>query len=600
MTKAGLIRKIAKRSGVNDSEAKIFFEMFLIKAAEMLVPGEAVKLREFGYFQKRKGVVKSSRPAGEEDSVKQFYTTLMVYFPTAGEEEGEKDVIFNVPSAPAEENYDIDSYFSLSIGKPVISLKGVKNTEFFIPPSGNELLKLMESKAEKLLAEAKVIDKHIKGGEILQITAENFDRSQLEINWDETPAETSDKPEMAREEEEKADELEPISWNFGEDISKQIEEEAILDLEKEEMPDLSWDFGAVDTFENESNRPEEEKEPEPEEIPEKVKSESEVDKKSETVRDEQFETSLSETGRFQRVQTLIKGLDGENKPENPADLGEGASWDFRRTTAALPDGESDSRGYKKVHSRTSAFNVVLPSGDHREVPEQIEESVEVENIKDYSSRTKTRRYSYSNNKSPFVFVVAISTIVIVGIVLYMYLTKSSIMKMNVGDGSGKAASVLPVSHPEIIDRDFTIPINYPYPKNDAPNMDLNGMGIAPAVFKRTGKPETVPPVEEPIKKQAEAPKTPAVKKTSPSKAIAGSSLEKINDRIFRSGDSYILQVSSWKSESYANGQAAKYKKNGMDAFVEKAVIPGRGTWYRVRIGGFKSVDDVQKFLKSHK
>ena len=51
MTKAELIRKLAKKAGIPDSEAKVFFEIFLRKASEILKLGEAIKLKNFGYFQ---------------------------------------------------------------------------------------------------------------------------------------------------------------------------------------------------------------------------------------------------------------------------------------------------------------------------------------------------------------------------------------------------------------------------------------------------------------------------------------------------------------------------------------------------------------------
>ena len=42
MTKAELIRKIAKHAGVPDSEAKIFFELLLKKSSDLLKAGEAI------------------------------------------------------------------------------------------------------------------------------------------------------------------------------------------------------------------------------------------------------------------------------------------------------------------------------------------------------------------------------------------------------------------------------------------------------------------------------------------------------------------------------------------------------------------------------
>ena len=87
MTKAELIRKIVKRSGIPDSEAKVFFEIFLQKTSGMLRPGQAVKLKSFGYFQLRLAVFKttSSRPSGK---INQINTEVIVFSPF-DENEGE-------------------------------------------------------------------------------------------------------------------------------------------------------------------------------------------------------------------------------------------------------------------------------------------------------------------------------------------------------------------------------------------------------------------------------------------------------------------------------------------------------------------------------
>jgi len=43
MTKAEIIRKLAKRAGITDLDAKVFFEAFLRKAVLRLEPGDSVK-----------------------------------------------------------------------------------------------------------------------------------------------------------------------------------------------------------------------------------------------------------------------------------------------------------------------------------------------------------------------------------------------------------------------------------------------------------------------------------------------------------------------------------------------------------------------------
>lgn len=51
---------------------------------------------------------------------------------------------------------------------------------------------------------------------------------------------------------------------------------------------------------------------------------------------------------------------------------------------------------------------------------------------------------------------------------------------------------------------------------------------------------------------------------------------------------YQLQVSSFRSQAEAEQFATELRARGHKAYVLQANVPGRGTWYRVRIGPFPS------------
>ena len=55
MTKAELIRKVAKNVGVPDTDAKIFFELFLKRVSEIVEIGQSIFVKDFGYFHLIKG-----------------------------------------------------------------------------------------------------------------------------------------------------------------------------------------------------------------------------------------------------------------------------------------------------------------------------------------------------------------------------------------------------------------------------------------------------------------------------------------------------------------------------------------------------------------
>lgn len=71
---------------------------------------------------------------------------------------------------------------------------------------------------------------------------------------------------------------------------------------------------------------------------------------------------------------------------------------------------------------------------------------------------------------------------------------------------------------------------------------------------------------------------------------------KVGSNIYAEGGKFFVQVSSWKNLTKAEQEAQKLKSKGHDAFVVKAYIEQfKGTWYRVRVGGFKSREEAEAF-----
>src|ERR1035437_9104303 len=210
MTKAEVIRKLAKKVGVQDLDAKIFFEVFLRKVSLQLNPGETIKIKNFGYFQIHTGKiikthVNNSHPVSAD---------LIAFYPLLEEQdEAHENLIFNIPDKKEEEYNLIDSYFSLSFGKPVIPLKGANISEYFIPPTGNELRRLFDTKADKLLQEVEVVENYVKGNEVLLIDPESISANQIEINWEEININSdSDRKNKRNTEQSSLKESDAFSW----------------------------------------------------------------------------------------------------------------------------------------------------------------------------------------------------------------------------------------------------------------------------------------------------------------------------------------------------------------------------------------------------
>lgn len=58
--------------------------------------------------------------------------------------------------------------------------------------------------------------------------------------------------------------------------------------------------------------------------------------------------------------------------------------------------------------------------------------------------------------------------------------------------------------------------------------------------------------------------------------------------------SYFLQAGSFAKPDEADRLKAKLAMLGMEAAVQTADVPGRGTYYRVRLGPYRSTDEMNK------
>ena len=66
---------------------------------------------------------------------------------------------------------------------------------------------------------------------------------------------------------------------------------------------------------------------------------------------------------------------------------------------------------------------------------------------------------------------------------------------------------------------------------------------------------------------------------------------------------YTIQVASLKEKNEAQKMVAQLKKKGYPAYQVLGKIPGKGIWYRVRVGGYDHKEDAAatlRQLKQHK
>ncbi len=649
MTQAELIRFITKRSGVPDFEAKIFFEVFLRKASEMLKPGDAIKLKDVGFFQLKTGKIRnaSSAGSGEEDYL---FTDLMLFYPPDHFEDPESQkMIFNIPVSKGENYHPVDSFFSLSIGKPVIPLKGVKDTEYFIPPSGNELRKLVETKVQKLLAGVQIVESKQQGNDVLLVSRSFYNPDQYEFKWTETQhAEHYPGSYDEQKPDENASDVEHIAWDFGMDLSRQIEEEAILDTAKEDMheekdeddTDLSWDFGNSLDEENIENKvePEDNTAENLHEITidfrdtREINSSEELGSKEGNTSEQDESAEVNTGDDFQRVKSLTSEIESNIDFDEDFEFGEEddlvTTWDFGNEIIEEPEFDRskeniseedddiinkfppDTREFKSINSEEEfELDKIAKDTDEKagetaaeNEPELVELDKGIEELpgKSETRRTTTTRFgesTYKRESSAGIFFIALIVIVGVGAALFWFLKNlDSPDKSSAKSGSSAKAET------QIINRTYSVPVTYPA-EPAGNNAQLAKAGIAPVVLEKASvKEQKIESNSVPAKANTEGRAAKKINNSGTTSNITkpDKPVSKVSGNIYQRNGEYIVQVSSWKSKSIAESEVNRYKKKGYNAFIERARIAGRGIWYRVRVGGFKTLAEAQQFENKNK
>jgi len=59
-------------------------------------------------------------------------------------------------------------------------------------------------------------------------------------------------------------------------------------------------------------------------------------------------------------------------------------------------------------------------------------------------------------------------------------------------------------------------------------------------------------------------------------------------------DIYFIQTGSFQNPAEVDNQKAKLAILGIDSSVEPAALPDKGTWYRVRVGPYTKLDDINQ------
>jgi cell division septation protein DedD len=115
------------------------------------------------------------------------------------------------------------------------------------------------------------------------------------------------------------------------------------------------------------------------------------------------------------------------------------------------------------------------------------------------------------------------------------------------------------------------------------------------------KPRTVTVQTEPKVKASESTrdKEPTAPEKSPASAEKPSSPQRNRETASSSTRlRYTVQIAAYQEKGMADDEVKNLKKRGYAAFIASSELPGKGTWYRVRLGSFSSKTAAEKLQKT--
>ena len=194
------------------------------------------------------------------------------------------------------------------------------------------------------------------------------------------------------------------------------------------------------------------------------------------------------------------------------------------------------------------------------------------------------------NLVPFL----IFPLLVIGLSLLLYWYLEFYKKSEVSPKPTQIA--LKSNNAKIVQRNFDIPVTYPY----LPKVKETSIS-EPVTVKKEDQSladnknvvENQPEISDVKKVEKEIPKQKVTEYKKP--VIPANKSLNVGNNIYKYGNYFVVQVAAFRSSSISENEAGKYRNKGYNAFVEAAEIPGRGTWYRVRVGNFNSKEEAQIF-----
>lgn len=629
MTGTELIKIVAKKADIPESKAKLFFELFIKRLSAIMKSGESAKFSDVGYFHLRTAQKTADGKGHERANSDADKINLMLFSKEVEQmDDLEHNVVFTIHNIPESENDEIDSYFSLSVGKPVFPVNGVTDNELFSQKSGTEIRKTLISKAEELISSIEKLEGVMGEEEIIfeksQLSKRKIDILKSESLSDEIPITGQDTfpsaedirnrefkfgknianqiknevtPEPGKEEKRKKEmdisDSEKLPWNFGREVfdkkveykredsenipEKKDEEKATQEDEKRKLSDelIETDKDEPDT----SSVIDEEMDYRTGQEEARTAKEIEHDEKLKSVIDD-FITKVEpeKFGTYERVTSSVSHIKKDKIVDIPKIEESEEKIGAKKTEIAE---ETNEDGFMEVQSKSSVYHLE---------DKKVKTNKEEESVPSQKS-FREDRYLYKRKRRNMVpFLLGIFAILFVAAIVYLYLESDTIFK-----GEEVEEKILPIVRPAsvtVIEREYTYPITFPYAvsvtDDEISGLNLDFVADEEIIF------EPPVPKQEIIKEDKES--TVAVE----DEKISGEeNIGLVSKHVYKYKDYYVVQVASFKSYTKAEEEAKRYKEMGYNTLVEIAEITDTGTWFRLRVGDFTTREKANSFANKY-
>lgn len=473
MTYEDFLKRFAAVLGISRFQSRAALEMFAVLLNQKFGLGIKTEINSLGFFVIKKIVYKSLADTIESHDAKVLLFSENKSF-------SEYNCLkFFLPESSNPEKSELDDYLNLSIGKPLLNPKSLKDFEFVSDISNRQNFALLESKVEKLISEA------------IQSSEEDIEREYIVDEKLQT-----EEAEFSIRESEEQTELLHVS--------------DMTTLDKKENGDE--EINSVNSF------------------------------------------NLVEPDNLEMV---VDEQEGDKK-------------------ASLAFNDDALKNQIKLHeTELISFN------ENKNNSEAVSNSkIAVDGINEDIEKHKSK----FSKKIIFVFF---SVIFISAIIFFVYLNLEKITGYysELIDKKSNQAQLKSKIQPNIIERNSSDELSQNSVAGIYPSTILDSEIISPSVFLVT---------QDSISNRGSS------EQGNEKMIYLSNKLEKVGGNIYKSGEEYYVQVSSFRFKKTAEKEAEKLINKGFKVNISESNYAEIGKVYRILIGGFNSLTEANEFVIKNK